>query len=281
MDAALTTKRNQLLDSLRRMESCLVALSGGVDSAVVAKAAVLSLGERAVAFTGQSASLAEGELHIAGQVATAVGIRHVVQSTQEFEKPEYVRNGADRCYHCKSELYDRMRAIAHQLRLRVLVNGANADDLGDFRPGMQAAGEADVQSPLAACGITKSDVRALARHWDLPVWDKPAAPCLSSRIAYGEDVTPQRLAMIDQAERWLKQLGLRTLRVRYHRGDLARIEVPLDDLPVLVERDTHRQLVERFQELGFKYVTLDLEGFRSGSLNQLVPVEALGRGTVN
>jgi uncharacterized protein len=277
MDAALTTKRDLLIESLLRMESCLVALSGGVDSAVVAKAAVLSLGERAVAFTGQSSSLAEGELEMARQVAAAIGIRHVVEPTHEFAKHEYVRNAADRCYHCKSELYDRMRETARKLQLRVLVNGANADDLGDYRPGMQAASEADVQSPLAACGVTKAEVRAIAQHWGLPVWNKPAAPCLSSRVAYGEEVTPERLAMIDRAERWLKDLGLETLRVRYHRGDLARIEVPLADLPRLLERDTHRQLVEHFKELGFKYITLDLEGFRSGSLNQLIPLEELTR----
>jgi uncharacterized protein len=237
----------------------------------------VALGEAAVAFTGQSASLADGELETARQVASAVGIRHVVGSTEEFSKAEYVQNAPDRCYHCKSDLYTRMRVVARELQLEALVNGANVDDLGDYRPGMKAAGEADVQSPLAACGITKSDVRELARHWDLPVWDKPAAPCLSSRVAYGEEVTPQRLAMIDQAERWLKQLGMRSLRVRYHRGDLARIEVPLDALPTLLHRDTHRRLVRHLKDLGFKYVTLDLEGFRSGNLNQLVPVEALNQ----
>ena len=165
--------------------------------------------------------------------------------------------------------------MARELHLRALVNGANADDLGDYRPGMQAASEAEVQSPLATCGITKAEVRELARHWDLPVWDKPAAPCLSSRVAYGEEVTFERLAMIDQAESWLKELGLKTLRVRYHRGDLARIEVPLDDLPQLLDRKTHRQLVQQFRRLGFKFVTLDLEGFRSGNLNQLVDIDQL------
>jgi uncharacterized protein len=272
MDAALNTKRDLLIETLRRTGSCLVALSGGVDSAVVAKAAVLALAERAVAFTGHSASLAEGELEIARQVAAAIGIRHVVQETQEFGKPEYVRNAQDRCYHCKSELYARMREVARELRIEALANGANADDLSDYRPGMKAAGEAAVLSPLAACDITKAQVRALASHWGLPVWDKPAAPCLSSRVAYGEEVTPERLAMIDRAEDWLRQLGLRTLRVRYHRGDLARIEVPQSELSRLVEPDTHRALVKHFKDLGFKYVTLDMEGFRSGSLNQLVPL---------
>lgn len=275
MDAGLIHQRDQLIGALRATRSCLVALSGGVDSAVVAKAAVLALKGRAVAFTGESASLAEGELEAARQVTAAVGIQHVVRPTQELGESDYIRNAPDRCYHCKTELYARMRVVADELHLDALVNGANADDLGDYRPGMQAAGEAEVLSPLAACGITKAAVRALARDWNLPVWDKPASPCLSSRIAYGEEVTPARLSMIDRAECWIRQLGLRSLRVRYHRGDLARIEVPLDALPRLLERDTHHRLVQHLKQLGFKYVTLDLEGFRSGNLNQMVPVESL------
>ena len=150
------------------------------------------------------------------------------------------------------------------------VNGANADDLGDYRPGMQAATEHAVLSPLAECGLTKSEVRELARQWELPVWDKPATPCLSSRVAYGEEVTPQRLAMIDQAEQFLRSHGLRTVRVRYHRGDLARLEVPIDALAHLVDASFRRELTVRLREIGFKFITLDLEGFRSGSLNQLV-----------
>jgi len=275
----LSQKRNALIESLRRTGSCLVALSGGVDSAVVAKAAVLALGDRAVAFTGRSTSLATGELAAAQAVAQAVGIRHVVESTLEIDRPEYVRNARDRCYHCKSELYGRMQAIAADLNIDVLVNGANADDLGDYRPGMQAAGEARVQSPLAECGISKDEVRALAKAWDLPVWDKPAAPCLASRIAYGEEVTPSRLRMIDEAEIWLKELGLGELRVRYHKGDLARIEVPTSGLARLLEGDTRERLVRRFTDIGFKFVTLDLEGFRSGNLNQLISIEPLVAGS--
>lgn len=275
MTAELSHKRDRLLEALRQTGSCLVALSGGVDSAVVAKAAVLALGERAVAFTGHSGSLAEGELEAAQQVAKIIGIRHLVHSTFEIDRRAYVQNAPDRCYHCKSELYGQMQAAAARWGIGVLVNGANADDLSDYRPGMRAAGEAHVISPLAECGITKDEVRELARQWDLPVWDKPAAPCLASRIAYGEEVTPERLRMIDQAEAWLKNLGVRSLRVRYHRGDLARIEVPPGEWPRLLDPDTHREMIHHFQQLGFKFVTLDLEGFRSGSLNQLVPIEQL------
>jgi uncharacterized protein len=157
-----------------------------------------------------------------------------------------------------------------QLGVRYAANGANADDLADYRPGMQAATEHRILSPLAECGLTKADVRELAHQWDLPVWDKPATPCLSSRIAYGEEVTPERLRKIDQAEQFLRANGLATVRVRYHKGDLARLEVPLDALPQLTDDAFRRQLIARLRQLGFKFVTLDLEGFRSGSLNQLV-----------
>ena len=160
------------------------------------------------------------------------------------------------------------------LGVAVVLNGANVDDRGDYRPGMQAAAEHRVRSPLAECGFTKADVRALAAEWDLPVWDKPATPCLSSRVAYGEEVTPRRLAMIDEAEQFLRSHGLREVRVRYHPGALARLEVPLHELPRLVEPDLRQQLVHRLQAIGFKLITLDLQGFRSGSLNTLVQLDA-------
>jgi pyridinium-3,5-biscarboxylic acid mononucleotide sulfurtransferase len=268
----LDRKREVLLTALRRLESCAVAFSGGVDSAVVAKAAALALGVRAVAVTGNSASLAAGELELAEDVARLIGIRHVIIATDELNSPDYARNAPDRCYHCKTELYTQLERLLPQLGVRAIVNGANADDLGDYRPGMQAASEHQIFSPLADCGITKAEVRDLAAGWNLPVWDKPATPCLSSRIAYGEEVTDQRLAMIDRAEQFLRSLGLAQLRVRYHRGDLARIEVPLAELPRLCEAATRRDLAAEFRRLGFKFVTLDLEGFRSGSLNQLVQI---------
>jgi uncharacterized protein len=271
----LSQQRDQLLESLRAMRRVAVAFSGGVDSAVVAKAAQLALGDDALAVTGVSASLAAGELESAHELAALIGIRHEVISTQEFASASYVRNAGDRCYHCKTELYTQIE----QLRARLsddylLVNGANVDDLGDYRPGMQAASEHAVRSPLAECGCTKEDVRALAAHWQLPVWDKPASPCLSSRVAYGEEVTPERLRMIDAAEQLLRSLGLATVRVRYHRGDLARLEVPADAIARLCEASTREMLVTRLHALGFRFVTLDLEGFRSGSLNALVPLGA-------
>jgi len=268
----LDVKRERLVDLIRSYGSCAVAFSGGIDSTVVAKAAQVALGGKAVAFTGTSASLASGELEEATRLATLIGIRHEVVATGEFSNPAYVQNASDRCYHCKTELYTQIEGMAERFDVAVVVNGANLDDLGDYRPGMRAAGEHHVESPLAECGFRKDDVRALAAHWELPTWDKPAMPCLSSRVAYGEEVTPERLTMIDQAEQFLREQGLRMLRVRYHKGDVARLEVPLDALAKLCEGGLRETLVARFKALGFKYVTLDLEGFRSGSLNALVNI---------
>jgi uncharacterized protein len=267
--------RDRLVDLIRGYGSCAVAFSGGIDSTVVAKAAQLALAERAVAVTGTSASLAEGELDEARELARLIGIRHEVLQTDEFANADYLRNDPDRCYYCKTELYTQLDGLAERLGVAVVVNGANLDDAGDYRPGMKAAGEHRVTSPLAECGFRKADVRALAIHWGLPTWDKPATPCLSSRVAYGEEVTPERLAMIDRAEQYLREQGLRTLRVRYHKGDMARLEVPPEALAKFCEPGVREALVSRFKELGFKYVTLDLEGFRSGSLNALVSVDQL------
>ena len=274
----LTAKRDALLELIGGYESCAVAFSGGIDSTVVAKAAQLALGPRAVAGTGTSASLAAGELEEARELARLIGIRHEVIATDEFSNPDYLRNAPDRCYHCKTELYTQIEGLAERLGVAVVLNGANLDDLGDYRPGMNAAAEHGVASPLAECGFRKDDVRALAAEWELPTWDKPAAPCLSSRVAYGQEVTPERLAMIDQAEQFLREVGLRMLRVRYHGGDVARLEVPLDALAKLCDATLREQLVARLKSIGFKYVTLDLEGFRSGSLNALVPIESLSQG---
>lgn len=270
----LAPQAEQLLSLIRSFVRVAVAFSGGVDSAVVAKAAQLALADGAVAVTGTSASLADGELESARQLAALIGIRHVVISTEEFANRSYTRNAPDRCYHCKTELYQQLDGLVEQLGLGTVLNGANLDDLGDYRPGMKAAAEHQVRSPLAECGFRKADVRALAAYWKLPVADKPASPCLSSRVAYGEEVTPGRLSMIDQAEGFLRQEGFGEVRVRYHRGDLARIEVPLEQLHRLNEPALRARLTSRLQNLGFRFITLDLQGFRSGSLNSLVALLA-------
>ena len=268
----LSAKRDALLQTLACLPGCAVAYSGGVDSAVVAKAAQLALGERAIAVTGVSASLAEGELDQAREIAELIGIRHIVIQTDEFSSDDYLRNAPDRCYHCKTELYSQMTRRLAEWGMPTIVNGANLDDTGDYRPGMNAAAEHQIRSPLAECGINKAEVRQLAAEWSLPVWDKPATPCLSSRVAYGESVTPERLKMIDRAEQYLRGKGFASLRVRYHSGDVARIEVPPADLARFGELDFRRDLIAHFKALGFKFITIDLEGFRSGSLNQLVSI---------
>jgi pyridinium-3,5-biscarboxylic acid mononucleotide sulfurtransferase len=268
------TNGERLVELIRGYGSCAIAFSAGVDSTVVAKAAQLALGDRAVAVTGASSSLAAGELDEARRLAELIGIRHEVLTTDEFADPDYLKNGPDRCYFCKSELYDKIEPLAGRLGLAVIANGANLDDMGDYRPGMTAAAEHSVRSPLVECGFGKAEVRTLAAEWQLPIWDKPAMPCLSSRVAYGEEVTPERLAMIDGAERFLRAAGLRELRVRYHKGDLARIEIPAEALPQFCAEPLRSQLVDELKRLGFKYLTLDLEGFRSGSQNLvLIPAE--------
>jgi pyridinium-3,5-biscarboxylic acid mononucleotide sulfurtransferase len=281
LDDALTSKRDRLLDVLRDCGRVAVAYSGGVDSAVVAKAAQLACGANAVAITAVSASLASGEREAAETLAAQIGIRHQVIETDEFSNPDYLKNAPDRCYFCKTELYTQLERLlsephADLPEFDIVVNGANLDDRGDYRPGMQAAREHAVRSPLIEAGLTKADVRQLAAHWELPVWDKPATPCLSSRIAYGLAVTPERVERVDRAEQFLReQFGLREFRVRHEVGDLARIEVSVDELPRLIAEPARKSISEKLHSLGFKYVSLDLDGFRSGSMNAVVPLESL------
>jgi uncharacterized protein len=274
---ALVMKRDKLLGILAGQGRCAVAFSGGVDSAVVAKAAQLALADQAIAVTGASDALAAGELEAARELAVQIGIRHVVISTDEFSNPLYVANNPDRCYHCKSELYSQLGGLRERLGVDVVLNGANADDLDDYRPGMRAANEHDVRSPLAECGLTKKEVRQLAAAWNLPVADKPATPCLSSRVAYGLNVTPERLSRVDQAEQFLRSLGFHELRVRFHADDMARIEVPVSELSRLCDEPTRAAVLAEFERLGFKFITLDLAGFRSGGFTKLVPSEMLKR----
>jgi pyridinium-3,5-biscarboxylic acid mononucleotide sulfurtransferase len=269
----LIAKRDRLLAILAEMPGVAVAFSGGIDSTVVAKAAALALGNRAVAVTADSPSVPRSELATAREVAAIIGIRHVVVPTAEFDNPDYLKNDGTRCFHCKDELYSRIETLLPELGVPIMASGANLDDLGDYRPGLAAAAEHAVRHPLQEAGFTKADVRALARDWNLPTWAKPAAPCLSSRLAPGLAVTPERTKRVEDAEAFLHGFGLRECRVRYHEGDLARIEVPLADLARFAEEPVRGELAREFRRLGFKFVALDLDGFRSGSLNELVPLE--------
>lgn len=262
----------RLIDAIRSCESCVVAFSGGVDSSVVAKAAFEALGDRAVAITGVGPSVSQEDIRFAKLASEAIGIRHLLLDTDEMRDPNYLDNNARRCFHCKSNLYERLGRWAEENDFATILSGTNTDDLGDYRPGLDAARDYQVVAPLADLGIDKQSVRRLAEFWSLPVADRPASPCLASRIAYGEAVTADKLRMIELAESRLRLLGFHDVRVRLHPGSLARIEVTLGDLPRIIDSNRHIELADYFRSLGFKFVTLDIAGRQSGSLNQLLPV---------
>lgn len=271
MDAGTLERLGRLKTDLASMGRVAVAFSAGVDSTFLLKVAVDVLGrENVMAITANSASLAREEFEEAVRIATALGVEHVVLETDELSRPEYVRNASDRCYHCKSALFEHAkRYLAAAGSAYTIVAGTNADDLSDWRPGLQAAAEHAIRAPLAAAGLTKAEIRALLQAWGLPAHDKPASPCLASRVAYGEEVTEEKLRAIEEAERFLRQLGWREFRVRHH-GKIARIEVPADRIAELAAPGVRERVDARLRELGFAYVTLDLRGFRSGSLNEVI-----------
>lgn len=264
-------KLAQLQALFTDMEQALIAYSGGIDSTLVAKVAWDILGDRALAVTAVSPSLLPEDLAEACTQANAIGIRHELVETHELENPDYANNPVNRCYFCKSELHDTLKPLAIERGYPYVVDGVNADDLQDYRPGIVAAKERGARSPLAEVGLTKMDVREIAKHLGLSCWDKPAQPCLSSRFPYGEAIDLAKLQRVGRAEVYLRQLGLRNLRVR-SEGNTARIELPAEQIPAFVQTTDLPTLVARFQTLGFLYVTLDLEGFRSGKLNQELAV---------
>jgi uncharacterized protein len=264
---APSAKEARLRAMLRGYGSVIVAFSGGVDSAYLAFIASDELGERALAVTGDSASYPTFQREIADRLVSEFGIRHKVILTEELEDPNYSSNPVNRCYFCKSELYDKLAQLARESGFAVICDGTNADDLGDWRPGRQAARELDVRSPLVDCGMSKSDIRELSRRAGLPTWDQPASACLSSRIPYGQVVTIEKLSTIDRAEQALRDLGLRQVRVRHH-GDIARIEVAQEEMSTALKPAVASAMSAALKALGFRYVALDLEGYRTGSLNQ-------------
>src|SRR5438876_4963386 len=241
----LVAKRENLLAILHSLDRVAVAFSGGIDSTVVAEAAFLALADRAVAVTADSASVPRAELDDARRLAEQIGIRHRIVQTEEFGDPDYIRNDGTRCYYCKSELYTRIETLLPELGVQVICSGANLDDRGDYRPGLKAAAEHAVRHPLQEAGFTKADVRALARAWDLPTWDKPASPCLSSRLAPGVEVTHERTQRVEDAEAYLHALGYRECRVRLHHGELARIEVPASEIARLAQPEVCEPLARR------------------------------------
>lgn len=271
--STLEARRIALHDLLRPMQSVAVAFSAGADSTLMLKIALDVLGpESVVAVTGRSASLAGGELDAAIRIAGALGAQHAILDTDEFANTNYTSNPANRCYFCKTTLYTHLHHFIAARGLQTIINGVIADDLGDYRPGLKAADEHGIRAPLAEAGFTKADVRELSRQLGLPTHDKPASPCLSSRIPYGEEVTSLKLRMIEKAESYLRELGIRECRVRHHANDAARIEVPAEWIAKLSANDVAPGLDAHFRAIGYRSWSIDPKGFRSGSLNELIPL---------
>ena len=268
---SVIAKEERLRELFRGLESVIVAYSGGVDSSYVAYVANEELGERAVCITGQSASLPSYQNAEIDRVVKNFGFNHEVINTDELQLPGYRANNGDRCYFCKDELYGKLESVARNRGIEYIVDGSTLDDLDDYRPGRQAAKQHAVRSPLIEVGMNKDEVRELSRRATLPTWDKPASPCLSSRIAYGTTVTIERLQKVDRGEEILREFGFREFRVRHH-DTLVRLEISPAEMDRVLQKEMIDQLAARFRELGFKYVTLDLHGFRSGSMNETLPI---------
>ena len=269
IDQELLNKRVDLVDILSKMDRVIIAYSGGVDSAFLAAVANEVLGNNALSVTAVSPSLAPSELEEAQSLAQDLGLNYRTINTNEIDREDYSANNPDRCFFCKDELYSHLIKFCGEENYSFVVNGTNVDDLGDYRPGLDAATQYGVRSPLVEANLEKNDIRVLSREMGLPTWDKPAQACLSSRIPYGTMVTVEALTTIAKAEKYLREKGFKQLRVRHHEN-IARIEISADDFDVLTSEPLRTEVPSYFKSLGYSYVTLDLEGFRSGSLNEIL-----------
>jgi pyridinium-3,5-biscarboxylic acid mononucleotide sulfurtransferase len=270
----MDTKFERLTNLLREQEGLLVAFSAGVDSTFLLKIAHMVMAEKAIALTASSPTAPPGELEAAKEFAKNLGCRHIILDSHEMANPSFAENPVNRCFFCKDELYRICRKQADQLGIATVVDGTNLDDLKDHRPGLKAAREWGVRHPLVEAEMTKEDIRRYSRALDLPTWDKPSSPCLSSRFPYGTEITFDRLKKVAACEVFMKELRFREFRVRYH-GNLARIEVSPNEIDRLFEREIRDAIVKKFKEIGFNYVSLDLQGFRSGSLNEALQKKAV------